>query len=804
MVLLVSLLAAVPVTAAAAAAPPEASSAHFVRELTARELGLASVSGLSGSATDTGLVAAGPAIGGGTAASTFSLGRGVLAQQGVAVSPAAARSLSLDPVQDRLVVLSEGRRGVLSDPVVGAVSVVDDGAGPVVEAPAAATHDRRGVWYVVDAEAHALRAIDADGLSSTISLGAGTPGRVAGVAQHPANGRLHVSSADGRRVVAIDDSGDATATIDLVGLGLSRGGPIVFAPSSDSTDASDVLSLYVSDGDRVVEAALGSSVVTDRDLVTRRASFVRNYDLAAVVPPSPDPAGVVWMADRGQLLISDPEVDESPRYAGRNLLRLDPVTGAVPSGATNTDAYSDEPTGVAYDAATGRVFVSDDDKEEIFVVRPGADDVHGTSDDSVTQFDVFALGSTDPEDVAFGNGDLYVVDGVNREVYVVGPGANGVFDGQPAAGGDDVSRQFDVGRYGPVDPEGIAYRSSSGTLLVVDHLTEAIYELTTSGELVATIDLLGVGLKRPSGITIAPASAATGKDHLYLVDLGIDNDVDPDENDGRLVEVREVAGPAPILLCEGERATVAGSSLPEMLVGTAGRDIIVARGGNDIIDGRGGNDVICGGGGDDTIVGGRGADQIFGQAGNDVVDASIGKDFVNGGPGRDTLRGGLGRDVVWGGGGFDECWGERMRCEKKHRTLHDGTELQFCQGVRATIVGGPGPDRLRGTPGDDVIVALGGRDVIDAGRGDDLVCAGAGRDKVVGGRGADSIYGGAGADVANGGGGKDFVHGGGGDDVLRGGLGADQVWGAGGTDECWGERMRCEVKHPTFHDGRPR
>ncbi|MDH3704548.1 MAG: family 43 glycosylhydrolase [Acidimicrobiia bacterium] len=127
--------------------------------------------------------------------------------------------------------------------------------------------------------------------------------------------------------------------------------------------------------------------------------------------------------------------------------------------------------------------------------------------------------------------------------------------------------------------------------------------------------------------------------------------------------------------CQGEFATIIGTGAADNIVGTAGRDVIVALGGNDTINGRGGNDLICAGTGSDTLRGGKGADHLYGEGGKDTILADGGKDFINGGPGNDFLKGGLGKDQVWGAGNFDKCWGEQMRCEVKHRTLHNGTVL---------------------------------------------------------------------------------------------------------------------------------
>ena len=98
-----------------------------------------------------------------------------------------------------------------------------------------------------------------------------------------------------------------------------------------------------------------------------------------------------------------------------------------------------------------------------------------------------------------------------------------------------------------------------------------------------------------------------------------------------------------------------------------------------------------------------------------------------------------------------------------------------CRGRKATIVGTPGRDVLRGTRRRDVIVSLGGNDRIRAFAGRDLVCAGGGRDSVRGGGGNDLLFGGRGDDRLFGQAGRDRLRGGGGSDRLVGGPGHDSL-----------------------------
>jgi uncharacterized delta-60 repeat protein len=111
----------------------------------------------------------------------------------------------------------------------------------------------------------------------------------------------------------------------------------------------------------------------------------------------------------------------------------------------------------------------------------------------------------------------------------------------------------------------------------------------------------------------------------------------------------------------------------------------------------------------------------------------------------------------------------------------DGTPPR-CAGKRATIVGTPAADRLRGTSRRDVIASLGGGDVIRSLGGNDIVCAGSGNDRVLGGAGNDRLGGGSGNDRLFGESGRDRLLGESGRDRLRGGPGRDRLLGGPGRD----------------------
>lgn len=94
-----------------------------------------------------------------------------------------------------------------------------------------------------------------------------------------------------------------------------------------------------------------------------------------------------------------------------------------------------------------------------------------------------------------------------------------------------------------------------------------------------------------------------------------------------------------------------------------------------------------------------------------------------------------------------------------------------CAGHRATIVGTPGNDTIRGTRRADVIVAGAGNDTVRGLGGDDRICGGPGADRLFGGAGRDRLYGGLDRLYVDDALGQSVRQG----DRLRGGPGADRL-----------------------------
>jgi hypothetical protein len=314
-----------------------------------------------------------------------------------------------------------------------------------------------------------------------------------------------------------------------------------------------------------VVAALALSLAPNALAATTvTASLARLTQTSTYSPPSPDPMGVTYVPWTGHLLISDSEVEEIPSlYTGKNLFETT-LDGRLLRAGT-TMPWSTEPTEVTVDAATQTYFFADDDADKVFVVKDGVDDLVGTADDQVTSFSTRPWNNTDFEGVAFGAGDLWLIDGVATEIYRLDPGVNGVFDGVAPSGDDAIVGSFDIGAY-HMDPEGIDFWAAHGTIAVVSNIRRSpITEFAPDGTFVRSIDTTSIDIRHSSGLAIGPSSADVTRVSAYVTDRAVDNDFDPSENDGKLYELAlaesTVANAPPHVVNPGPQTGIEGDDV---------------------------------------------------------------------------------------------------------------------------------------------------------------------------------------------------------------------------------------------------
>jgi VCBS repeat-containing protein len=182
-------------------------------------------------------------------------------------------------------------------------------------------------------------------------------------------------------------------------------------------------------------------------------------------------------------------------------------------------------------------------------------------------------------------------------------------------------------------------------------------------------------------------------------------------------------------------ATINGTILPDIIVGTSEDDTINGFAGLDTLSGGEGNDVIDGGDGDDIL---------FGNDGNDILI---------GGPGSATLlsvyNGGQGNDLMIATDlGVAEDFDGEDGIDTVSFAARDLGVTTFL-----SVLGIPLLDTLRnvenviGSAFDDTLTGDGGNNTLDGAAGDDVLAGGDGADVLIGGTGADEMFGGTNDDV---------------------------------------------------------
>ena len=440
--------------------------------------------------------------------------------------------------------------GMTVDPATGEVFVLDRLLRRILRFTPAAP----------DAGAEALAAVPE---ARTIALGPLAMLDLSGLAFDPVSGHLFTLDPVRRMVHELGVDGSQVASYDVSAIRLSDPQAMVFAPSGDQTDDPATLSLFVTDPGtpasrrgHVIELAWTTPVAAageETSIQATTATLVRVTKTSLFSPPSPDPSGLAYDSVTGRLVIDDGEVDEMGIYAGKQVWETS-LTGQV-LRSYNVLAYTDEPVGIACNANNRHVFISDDDHDRVWDFNPGPDNLVGTNDDTRTSFGSTSFGSGDPEGLGYdrvGN-RLFVTDGLNNEIYVLRAGANGTFEG----GGDDQITHFDVARFGLLDTDMVEWKSDTGTLLALgSNGAMSVKELTTTGTLVSEIDVSSFPLNQPAGLAYAPSSGGGGMS-IYIVNRAVDNNSNPNENDGTMVELQiSTGGPsntAPIVSAGPDR-----------------------------------------------------------------------------------------------------------------------------------------------------------------------------------------------------------------------------------------------------------
>jgi hypothetical protein len=255
-------------------------------------------------------------------------------------------------------------------------------------------------------------------------------------------------------------------------------------------------------------------------------TVVASTDMAAL--GSTDPSGIAYVPGMG-FFVSDAEVEETPFFRTTNLWKLQPDGTLIKSFSLLN--FTNEPTGLAYDSGTGRLYISDDDQFKIFWVNPANPTVERG------EFDLRHLACTDPEDVAVNsnNGHLFIVNGDQ----VAGPTARTIveIDNTGTQVFSTITLPEEI-----KDPEALAYDPIQDIFYVGGGFSPNVWVVDRGGAILQVIDVLA-GYRHETNntatnvkdIELAPSSDPNddpGKMNLFVADFGWSH-----VSDGRMLEI---------------------------------------------------------------------------------------------------------------------------------------------------------------------------------------------------------------------------------------------------------------------------
>src|SRR5687768_2908847 len=270
----------------------------------------------------------------------------------------------------------------------------------------------------------------------------------------------------------------------------------------------------------LVPAGLRASAQSDAPIWVVRSLSMREYGVS-------EPKGLAFSTAANTFLILD----------GTGNITL--VTmGEDPAGSAILSEVQEEALNVAFNDQTGSLFVFDRGKSELVKIQ--AND-KGLPDAAVqARSNVKALNLGNPQGVAFdsASGRLFILDADTSQIISVLPHPTLGFDADEAIRANKV-RHISLMNLGAGTFRGLAFHPGNGHLYVSDPGQKKLYELTQDGDLVSTFDLAALGINDPSAMTFAPSVDNTDDPNIY--DLFVLDTGQTAESGGQIVELSLVA-----------------------------------------------------------------------------------------------------------------------------------------------------------------------------------------------------------------------------------------------------------------------
>src|SRR5688572_19045570 len=209
-----------------------------------------------------------------------------------------------------------------------------------------------------------------------------------------------------------------------------------------------------------------------------------------------------------------------------------------PAGMRVIPNVQDEPLNAAFDKKSGSLFVFNRGNSELVKIQ--ANDKGLPDAAAHARSDVKALNLGNPQGVAFdsASGRLFILDADTSQIISVAGHPTLGFDADEAIRANKV-RHISLVNLGAGTFRGLAYHPGNGHLYVSEPGQKKLYEVTQDGELVSTFDLAALGINDPSSMTFAPSVDNTDDPNIY--DLFVLDAGQTAESGSQIVELSLVA-----------------------------------------------------------------------------------------------------------------------------------------------------------------------------------------------------------------------------------------------------------------------
>jgi uncharacterized protein YjiK len=186
------------------------------------------------------------------------------------------------------------------------------------------------------------------------------------------------------------------------------------------------------------------------------------------------------------------------------------------AGSARIAAALKDPINVAYDSRFKRLLIFQTPANRLLEVLA---DGNGKLDPSkVIGHDMRYLNLQNPQGLTVDpvSGDIFILDSAGPQLVHIGPEADG---------GIDQAEQLieDLSETDLVNPRGLAFDPTTGHLQVVNPAEQELYELSQTGQVVTTRNLVALDLSDPQGMVFAPSGDSTDDPatmSLYVANRG--------------------------------------------------------------------------------------------------------------------------------------------------------------------------------------------------------------------------------------------------------------------------------------------